>query len=764
MSNRGGGGSFVTIPKNVKKTIQSIREITGKQHSDEDIYSVLQDCAMDLDDTAQKLLYLDTFHEVKRKHDRRKGAQDRGARGGRGSYSGAGGGRNAAARRENGVDCMADRNASTSSHSMQKTNNNAAIPGTKDLTATPHGPSTLSNGSSILGYGPKLPADAGSSVLDVKKLDASSPLPAASPSAPTQISISGMQSKEGKSTSFPNGLPTSTTPASVSGSVSSFSDPILAPSMTRNPGAAGTITHEVGSQKKGAEQNHIQGNKKVSPIKPKAAGKNQLSESLQPSTLFAYDDSLVVKSSSNDSHSSEELALPLKTVLSEDAEAKVSSQSLPEPIISNGHVKFPNHYKVPEALKSGLTFGSFDTNSGPRKEYSNGDLTFGSFDTNSGPGAKCSNGIDGDINSMHAIELAHLTDETAMEPSSNDSGSTPVQFNHSDQPESPIHVLEKVSISEGNVDPSADSGAVQPKQDEMLLPEGHQSSTVQIAPNYGFGIMPPMQAAHLVPFAGHETQAWDVSQTTGFVGKNSMASSTPSPSQQMQNSVAASPHPLLFRPPYPPNYLQYGHYFNPYFLPPMHQFLSHNGLPQQPSTGNAYLTAAPTAAGVKFPLPQFKPGTSAGSPAPIALPILYGSYGSSSTGFNPSPAVTSGSSTGNDDLSASQLKERNIYTTGPLAMQSEISSWIPPPGQDISSLQLSSLYHLHPQGQHLTFSPQAGLAAFPGIYPPVQTVAAPSAVNQLTQQSQTMPTTAEPVVPPPGPYQQPQLTQINWNS
>jgi len=145
-----------------------------------------------------------------------------------------------------------------------------------------------------------------------------------------------------------------------------------------------------------------------------------------------------------------------------------------------------------------------------------------------------------------------------------------------------------------------------------------------------------------------------------------MASSTPSLSQQMQNSVAASPHPLLFRPPYPPNYLQYGHYFNPYFLPPMHQFLSHNGLPQQPSTGNAYLTAAPTAAGVKFPLPQFKPGTSAGSPAPIALPILYGSYGSSSTGFNPSPAVTSGSSTGNDDLSASQLKERNIYTTGPL--------------------------------------------------------------------------------------------------
>lgn len=85
--------------------------------------------------------------------------------------------------------------------------------------------------------------------------------------------------------------------------------------MTSNLGAAGTITHEVGSQKKGAEQNHTQGNEKVSPIKPKAAGKNQLSESLQPSTLFAYDDSWVVKSSSNDSHSSEDLALPLKSIV-----------------------------------------------------------------------------------------------------------------------------------------------------------------------------------------------------------------------------------------------------------------------------------------------------------------------------------------------------------------------------------------------------------------------------------------------------------------
>jgi hypothetical protein len=100
-------------------------------------------------------------------------------------------------------------------------------------------------------------------------------------------------------------------------------------------------------------------------------------------------------------------------VLSEDAQAKVSSQLLPEPSVTTGHVKFPNHFKVPEALKSSLTFGSFESNSGPGKEYINGCLTFGSFDSNSGPETKCCNAIDGDINSTLAVELTHSTVENA---------------------------------------------------------------------------------------------------------------------------------------------------------------------------------------------------------------------------------------------------------------------------------------------------------------------------------------------------------------
>lgn len=97
-----------------------------------------------------------------------------------------------------------------------------------------------------------------------------------------------------------------------------------------------------------------------------------------------------------------------------------------------------------------------------------------------------------------------------------------------------------------------------------------------------------------------------------------------------------------------------------------------------------------------------------------------------------------------------------------MVMQGELSAW---QGQDLSSLQLNSLYHLHSQGQHLAFSPpQAGHGPFSGIYPPVQAMAAPSTVNPLLQQSQAMSAAVETVGPPSVAYQQPQLGQVNWNS
>ncbi|RZS06893.1 hypothetical protein BHM03_00037601 [Ensete ventricosum] len=64
-----GGGQVV--PLRIRKTIQSIKEIVGN-HSDADIYAVLKETNMDPNETAQKLLNQDPFHEVKRKRDRKK--------------------------------------------------------------------------------------------------------------------------------------------------------------------------------------------------------------------------------------------------------------------------------------------------------------------------------------------------------------------------------------------------------------------------------------------------------------------------------------------------------------------------------------------------------------------------------------------------------------------------------------------------------------------------------------------------------------------
>ncbi|KAK9923712.1 hypothetical protein M0R45_032114 [Rubus argutus] len=64
------GGTQI-ISAGVRKTIQSIKEIVGN-HSDIDIYWALKETDMDPNETAQKLLNQDPFHEVKRKRDKKK--------------------------------------------------------------------------------------------------------------------------------------------------------------------------------------------------------------------------------------------------------------------------------------------------------------------------------------------------------------------------------------------------------------------------------------------------------------------------------------------------------------------------------------------------------------------------------------------------------------------------------------------------------------------------------------------------------------------
>ncbi|CAI0437754.1 unnamed protein product [Linum tenue] len=767
-SARGGGPARAAIPENARKVIHDIREITGKQHGDEEIYAVLKDCAMDPNETAQKLLYLDTFHEVKRKRERKKessNVQGRGGRGARGNYSDANGGRNAAHRKENGASHLRERVPSTGMAGTHRPNSNHSLPAAKVAAVNTNGPSSLKSENPTLRRGSNVAVDDGekapkTGLVDAKKLDVTSETAKLPPmSAPDQTADSMTQNEQGKSVLATKDVAKSNAPGAYS----------YADASKRAWGRLIAAAPNHGRHVSQAAISELTKNENADPLSlkservsgtPKEADKSQLSELLQPLTLSTEDTSAVIGPSSGyDSQLPQVSITPSKGSSFADGRAKVSSQLHPdsktEPDVPNGHVTFPDHFKVPQAFKSGLTFGSFESSS--------------STGVNSG------NGHTRDINSANAIELSHGTADSAMEPSSGQNLSAAVHIDLQDkcESESDQDVLKEVQPSQGNALPEAD-----PNQERMQTPERHQSPTVQLTPNYGLGVLPPTQGVHNGQLDGQEPQARDPPRVSPFAGENVAVSPSHSPSPQGQNpaAAAASTQPILLRPPYHLGYLPYTPYFNPYMLHPMHQFLSHNGMPQQqPSPGSPYLTtaaaaaaAAATAPGVKFPHnPQFKPGTGAANSAPIALPPFYSSYGSSPIGFNPGLAVTSGTSASNEDLSASQLKENRILSTGP---PSDVSAWIAQ-GQDLSSLQLNSLYHLSPQGQHhLTFAtPQAAAAhgSFPGIYPPLQTIAASSTASPLLQQqSHAISAAAEPVGPSPtAPYQQqPQLAQMNWSS
>ena len=50
-----GRGAAVEIPASTKKVVQQLKEVVGNK-ADEEIYAMLKECNMDLNETAQRLL------------------------------------------------------------------------------------------------------------------------------------------------------------------------------------------------------------------------------------------------------------------------------------------------------------------------------------------------------------------------------------------------------------------------------------------------------------------------------------------------------------------------------------------------------------------------------------------------------------------------------------------------------------------------------------------------------------------------------------
>ncbi|KAM6579235.1 hypothetical protein CsatA_003009 [Cannabis sativa] len=717
-SSSGVGGSRVSIPTNVKKTINDIREITGKQHSDDEIYAVLRECSMDPNETAQRLLYLDTFHEVKSRRERKKdvnfntrGSEERSPTGVQrrvkgsvqGNYgsnfsSDVGGGRNGG-RRENGNTHFTDRGPmSPTVPYSQRMKNNAPSRVTKAVTGLPNGTANMPNGVSS---------------ADANKLEPAAPPPAVASSPPT---VASLVDEQGKST-------TSDSPSAPDSGDSCV---------------VSIVENDVGSKQLAAEP------KEEINVNNTVLGNNnlELSDSVSEEVVQGAADSKLNEKSCEPSEnetvcvtepSEPPLSVIQEVITTENSSTVVEGSSQSESNVTEfQHVTFPSNFEVPEALKNGLTFGSFDT--------------------------KVESVSEG-VENMGLTKSSQDTDETYKERSSS------VPSDYLENSESLPQVLEKLQpLSEGT-----DLKGKQLKQETVTqLPlNGAQFPVVINAPNYGVGLMPPMLGGHhLVRLEGHEVQAHE-NRSPNFANGNSVTSSTATSVAPVPSSMAMTPQPLpVFRHAYPSNFYPYHCIPPPYYVPNMHhQYLSQNGFPS--SNGNIFLPPPPplTAAGVKYAVSQYKSPNNGGNPTHLGMQPTS-SYLTAPVGY--AQPIVSASLMGNEDPAASHLKENQIYTTG---QPSEASGyWIHPTGQEMPGLQMNSMYNISPQHIAYAAPQQSAHAAYAGIFPPPgHAMTAPST---LLQHSQAVTgATIENAGPPNGTYQQPPQQQqpqhpqqMNWNA
>ncbi|XP_057466037.1 GBF-interacting protein 1-like isoform X1 [Actinidia eriantha] len=565
-------GARVSIPNNVRKTIQNIKEIAGN-HSDEEIYAMLKECFMDPNETAQKLLFQDPFHEVKRKRDRKKeklsnkesaesrrrpAMQGRGSRGGRGNYSSryilndASGGRNFASGKENGINQVSEEGIGS-----QESKNKEINPATSCLTAITNGPTAGSPGGTGL-----VNQSEGDSSIGISKLGAPPTLlhPASTKANPS-IEFGKGQTDERLASSLSN-ISTAETQAPSPGVYFSAADPVLVPSNdSRVPGAVGAIKREVESKRMPVSQSSLdlsdgksndgqtlqkalevgsssmEGNM---PSKSIGVGKNQLSDSAQL-VSSTHDGSSVIRPSSNYNSRSQQLIGPQKVGPIKEWKPK-RNPNLARESGTAGSVEAPTTVETNTHTQASFVLSVLDSKEDTIKlqrkledlHISDGQhviipnhlhvpeaekigFCFGSFDASFGLNTSANSGPENDSNTTPLSETSESVEETADESSSDQN---PIVTNeegaYPDQPQSPRLVPEKLSSGEGDVSSTAVPQYIESKQ-ETALPGSRQYSMLHPSSSYSFGFMPSMVGSQLAPFESSDSQARDVSRVPSFV-------------------------------------------------------------------------------------------------------------------------------------------------------------------------------------------------------------------------------------------------------
>lgn len=193
---------------------------------------------------------------------------------------------------------------------------------------------------------------------------------------------------------------------------------------------------------------------------------------------------------------------------------------------------------------------------------------------------------------------------------------------------------------------------------------------------------------------------------TTEVGNSAGLSSSSSASQTTTNthSLPTAPQqPLVHAFPAQPAGVPMGHFttfsypYPSYTFVPSYQHSFNTSYPQPPVS--SYAPSANYAA-VKYPLPQYKPGSATANAPLSAATAGYGGYGSASSMYA-NPAATTTNSSGYEDVSGAQFKD-NMYLHTPQGDR----IWIQSHSGDAAAAaaQTSSFYALSGQNQHTSYT------------------------------------------------------------
>ncbi|KAL3368915.1 hypothetical protein AABB24_009627, partial [Solanum stoloniferum] len=573
-SGVGGGGARVSIPSTVKKTIHNIKEITGN-HSDDEIYAMLKECSMDPNETAQKLLYQDTFHEVKRKRDRRRenlnkestepkwkpAMQGRGNKGSRGNFTprhvllDAGGGRNSRPDKENGASHVSGKSVNPSSMPTVEGKNTSSSSSARAIR-----PGVVAFGSNNVV--PDAHAAAGRGIKQSEatagagSIKSEEPLQSASHDANRnpRVSVGPRDMLGQKMPNFSNSSTSLSSPPS-SGAYFSASDPVLLPSHdSRPPGTVGTIRREVGSQRAPFENlpTNSNGSKTATEVsdsrsstvqvnmssKFQGPGKNQVPENPQSASLAQGVSSLSRPTSNYNNRSP--LVGPQKAGPGMEWKPKPTNNSIAQISVTSA------------AGSSDVSIASTEVDTQPQPpgvdvETREGTLElqqklekshisdiqhviipnhlhvpeveklgfcFGSFEASLGLGISANSAAESEKTPSLSGTSEGIEETINDQFSSDQNPSTAAEGADCSDQSPPSGGQENLSAKTEDVSSSIPEYS---ESKQETLKGGHQYSVVHTSPSYSFGFVPPTLGSQLAPFEISESQSRDVSRLPNFV-------------------------------------------------------------------------------------------------------------------------------------------------------------------------------------------------------------------------------------------------------